>query len=97
MNILTNVLTKPTKLIVQAIKLIIHDINPVDHYCVLTIHVGLQRVKLAIHALKFVIYVSHQSKILVVHVSLEPLLHLMEIRVKVPWARLQVLLMLRKR
>jgi hypothetical protein len=90
MNILTEVLTKPTKLIMQAVKLITYDIKHVDHFSILTIHVGLQSIKPAIH-------MSHHIVILVVHVSLEPLLHLMEIRIKISWARLLVLSMLRRR
>jgi hypothetical protein len=67
MNTLMNVITKPTNLMVQAIKLCIHDIEHVGQRSVLTIHVGLRIIKPPIN-------VSHHPLKLAIHVMLKALL-----------------------
>lgn len=90
MNTLMNVITKPTNLMVQAIKLCIHDIEHVGQRSVLTIHVGLQIIKPPIN-------VSHHLLKLDIHVMLKALLQLMEVRIKILWTMLLVLLKLLRR
>src|SRR5688572_1260391 len=54
-------------------------------------------VKARLHVIEAVIHMCHQALKASINMSLKPLLHIVKIRIKVPWTRLPILLRLRRR
>jgi hypothetical protein len=90
MNSILDMSEKINKLRVHPIKLIINSIEPCVQGRVLAIKVSLHGIKSAIH-------MCHHALKPSIHMCLDPLLHLLEVRIKVSRTRMPELSMLRRR
>jgi hypothetical protein len=54
-------------------------------------------IKASLHPIHALVHVSHHAREADIHVGLEPLLHVLKVRIKIAWTRLPELLRLRRR
>jgi hypothetical protein len=54
-------------------------------------------IKASLHGIHAMVHMGHHALKAVIHVCLEPLLHVLEVRIKIAWTRLPELLRLRRR
>jgi hypothetical protein len=54
-------------------------------------------IKVSLHGIHVLVHMGHHALKATIHVCLEPLLHVLEVKIKIAWTRLPELLRLRRR